>query len=129
MISCSSTPGSTRSASRSSSLVSRTRSGWIPSVAPTRPSFPSPWATSSGSTKMLHDRDTLWNGLSFAGHLLERVLWGVDARVTLGDLTLGSSLGDRHDELRGRSVLVATTDQLTAALALIELDGVAQRLV
>ena len=34
----------------------------------------------------------------------------------------GKSYGDR-------SVLVATTDQLTAALALIELDGVARRLV
>jgi acyl-coenzyme A synthetase/AMP-(fatty) acid ligase len=31
--------------------------------------------------------------------------------------------------LRGRSVLVATADQLTAALALIELDGIARRLV
>jgi len=33
------------------------------------------------------------------------------------------------DELRGRTVLVATRDQLTAALALIELDGLAQRIV
>ncbi len=47
----------------------------------------------------------------------------------LGDLVRGSSLGGRIEELRGRSVLVATTDQLTAALALIELDGVARRLI
>jgi len=33
------------------------------------------------------------------------------------------------DELRGRSVLIATADQLTAALALIELDGIARRVV
>ena len=32
-------------------------------------------------------------------------------------------------ELRGRSVLVLTRDQLTTALALIELDGIARRLV
>jgi len=33
------------------------------------------------------------------------------------------------EELRGRRVVVATRDQLIAALALIELDGVAQRIV
>ena len=31
--------------------------------------------------------------------------------------------------MRGRSVLVATKDQLTAALALLELDGIARRLI
>ena len=49
--------------------------------------------------------------------------------VPLRDLAWGSSLGGRLEELRGRSVLVATRDQLTAALALIELDGIARRLV
>jgi acyl-coenzyme A synthetase/AMP-(fatty) acid ligase len=78
---------------------------------------------------MPHDRDGLWSSLSATGHLLDRALWGADARVTLGDLLLGSSLGGRREELRGRSVLVATRDQLTAALALLELDGVACRLV
>src|SRR5262249_41950110 len=38
-------------------------------------------------------------------------------------------LGGRLEELRGHSVLVVTQDQLTAALALIELDGIARRLV
>jgi acyl-coenzyme A synthetase/AMP-(fatty) acid ligase len=79
---------------------------------------------------MPHDwDDTLWRSLSHAGHLLDRALWGANAQVTLGDLVLGSSLGSRREELRGRSVLVAMRDQLTAALALIELDGVASRLV
>ena len=32
-------------------------------------------------------------------------------------------------DLRGRSVLIAVEDQLTAGLALLELDGVARRLV
>lgn len=56
-------------------------------------------------------------------------LSGPDASVSLGDLAWGSSLGGRLEELRGRSVLVATRDQLTAGLALIELDGIARRLV
>jgi acyl-CoA synthetase (AMP-forming)/AMP-acid ligase II len=49
--------------------------------------------------------------------------------VGLGELARASSLGGRLEELRGRSVLVATQEQLAAALALIELDGVARRVV
>jgi acyl-coenzyme A synthetase/AMP-(fatty) acid ligase len=49
--------------------------------------------------------------------------------VRLAELATASSLGGRLEELRGRTVLIATADQLTAALALIELDGVAQRIV
>ena len=75
------------------------------------------------------DGGSLWSSLSAAGHLSERALWGADASVTLGDLVRGSSLSGRLELLRGRSVLVATRDQLTAALALIELDAVARRLV
>jgi acyl-CoA synthetase (AMP-forming)/AMP-acid ligase II len=56
-------------------------------------------------------------------------LSGTAASAALGDPAWGSSLGSRLEELRGRSVLVATDDQLTAALALIELDGIARRLV
>jgi acyl-coenzyme A synthetase/AMP-(fatty) acid ligase len=48
--------------------------------------------------------------------------------VRVGELIRGTSLGGRLVELTGRSVLLATTSQLTAALALIELDGVARRL-
>jgi acyl-coenzyme A synthetase/AMP-(fatty) acid ligase len=47
----------------------------------------------------------------------------------LGELARGSALGGRIGELRHRSVLVATREQLTAALALLELDGVASRLI
>src|SRR5437016_5955309 len=61
---------------------------------------------------------SLWDRLSDAGHLLERTLCAVDARVTLADLTLGSSLGDALEALRDASVLVATSDQLTAARAI-----------
>ncbi|HWF38136.1 MAG TPA: fatty acid--CoA ligase family protein [Candidatus Acidoferrales bacterium] len=47
----------------------------------------------------------------------------------MGELARGSALGGRIGELRHRSVLVATREQLTAALALLELDGVASRLI
>src|SRR5919109_2526810 len=91
------------------------------------------WATSSGCTKMPStpspEPRSLWSGLSAAGRLAERMLWSAHAGVTLGDLAGGSSLDHPLETLRGRSVLVATADQLTAALALIELDGVASRLV
>src|SRR5213080_3671946 len=80
--------------------------------------------------KMPHtDRASLWSAAGAAGRLSERALLGAEASVTLNELERGSSLGGRREELRGRSVLVATRDQLTAALALIELDGVARRLV
>src|SRR4029077_9110440 len=66
---------------------------------------------------------------SAAGNLSERRLWGADASVTLGALAKGTSLAGRLDALRGRSVLLAVADQLPAALALIELDGIARRIV
>lgn len=56
-------------------------------------------------------------------------LIGRDATVSLRDLAWGSSLGGGLNDLRGRSVLLSTRDQLSAALALIELDGIARRMV
>lgn len=44
-------------------------------------------------------------------------------------LSHGSTLGHDLDGLRGRSVLLLTCDQLPSALALIELDGIARRIV
>ncbi|MBO0736850.1 MAG: long-chain fatty acid--CoA ligase, partial [Alphaproteobacteria bacterium] len=49
--------------------------------------------------------------------------------VNLTGLLGSSSLGGRLAELHGCSVMVDCADQLTAALALIELDGVARRIV
>jgi acyl-coenzyme A synthetase/AMP-(fatty) acid ligase len=57
-----------------------------------------------------------------------RHLWGRDAQVALQELACNSSLDVDLSRLQGRSILIATCDQLTAALALIELDGVARRL-
>lgn len=58
----------------------------------------------------------------------ERFFWDRAARLCVNHLTRGTSLGGRLAELAGRSVVVATSRQLTSALALIELDGVARRL-
>lgn len=69
-------------------------------------------------------------GLPSAKRGLSRCsLIGPNATVPLGDLAWVSSLAGRLEDLRGRSVLIATRDQLTAALALIELDGIARRMV
>ena len=59
----------------------------------------------------------------------ERFLHGRSASVALADLRDGSSLGGDLAALDGACVLVLTRDQLTAALALIELDGVARRMI
>jgi acyl-coenzyme A synthetase/AMP-(fatty) acid ligase len=58
----------------------------------------------------------------------ERFLFDRDASARIPDLVCGTVLGGRIGELAGRSVLVATGGQLTTALVLIELDGVARRL-
>jgi acyl-coenzyme A synthetase/AMP-(fatty) acid ligase len=72
---------------------------------------------------------SLWSTLSGADNLPARFLFGAEAHRSLGDLAEGSALYGHGDELRGRSVLIATTSQLAAALALIELDGVARRVI
>ncbi len=72
---------------------------------------------------------SLSDALTAAGDLSGRFLIGQEARVPLADLAAGSVLDGRGNELSGRSVLVLTTDQFTAALVLLELDGVARRLV
>jgi acyl-coenzyme A synthetase/AMP-(fatty) acid ligase len=78
---------------------------------------------------LLSDSGSLWNLLSAAGRLSDRYLWGANASVRLDGLARHTSLGGKLEELRGRSVLLITKDQLSTALALIELDGVARRMV
>lgn len=75
------------------------------------------------------NRASLWNGLSTAGNWSDRFFADADATLTFGDLVRGSCLDGRAGELRGRSVLVSTRSQLTAAITLIELDGAARRIV
>ena len=58
----------------------------------------------------------------------DRYFFDPATRVRIANLASGTSLGGGLAELAGRSVLVATKNQSTGALALIELDGVARRL-
>jgi acyl-coenzyme A synthetase/AMP-(fatty) acid ligase len=49
--------------------------------------------------------------------------------IALADLADGSVLGGKLESLRGRTVVLALREQLATAAALVELDGVARRLV
>jgi acyl-coenzyme A synthetase/AMP-(fatty) acid ligase len=71
----------------------------------------------------------LWSSIIAAGNLSSRTLAGLEAKATWGELVQGSILESGTGELRGRSVLLATIDQFRAAAALIELDGIARRIV
>jgi acyl-coenzyme A synthetase/AMP-(fatty) acid ligase len=67
--------------------------------------------------------------LSNAPDCSRRFLSSATAMVSLRDILHSTSLGGRVSELSNRTILIATRDQLTTALALIELDGIAKRLV
>lgn len=58
-----------------------------------------------------------------AGYLI-----GAEHRIALGDLLQGSAIASGVENLRGRSVLIASADPFLAALALIEFDGLARRM-
>lgn len=75
------------------------------------------------------DRKSIFESLRSAGNLSRPFISRVNATVALGDLLHGSSLSGGPEQLRGKSVLIATREQSAAALALIELDGVARRLI
>ena len=76
--------------------------------------------------KMPHVARTLRDCISHAGPA--QFFWDRSAHVSTNHLVHGTSLGNRLADLAGRSVVLATSGQLTAALTLIELDGVARRL-
>jgi acyl-coenzyme A synthetase/AMP-(fatty) acid ligase len=72
---------------------------------------------------------SLFSALSAVGDLSSRFVFGVNDTLAWSCLLEGSVLDSRGDELRDRSVLIATKDQLTALWALMELDGIAGRVV
>jgi len=80
-----------------------------------------------------NDQPALWDAIKGDGdasrELSRRWLDDAGARVTLGDLASHSGLSLPQREFVGKSVLIAARDQLTAALALIELDGLARRML
>jgi acyl-coenzyme A synthetase/AMP-(fatty) acid ligase len=72
---------------------------------------------------------SLWESFACTGFRSGGQLWASDTTVALPDLATGSALDARLDDLRGRSVLLWASHQITAALALIEIAGIARRLV
>jgi acyl-CoA synthetase (AMP-forming)/AMP-acid ligase II len=71
----------------------------------------------------------LWDSIAATGAKTAMEFHGRGASVALSDLAAGSTFGTALESLRGRSVLIATREQLPTALALVELDGVARRIV
>jgi len=71
----------------------------------------------------------LWDSMAPSGAAISGALHGRGASIALAELNAGSTFGTALDSLRGRSVLIATREQLPTALALIELDGIARRMV
>jgi acyl-coenzyme A synthetase/AMP-(fatty) acid ligase len=72
--------------------------------------------------------ESLWESINAARTPPGR-LYGIRHVIPLAELAHATSLGGRLEELRDRSIVLLAKDQLTAALALIELDGVARRIV
>jgi acyl-coenzyme A synthetase/AMP-(fatty) acid ligase len=72
---------------------------------------------------------SLRSSIIAAGNLPSRKLVGLDAKATWDELVHGSILEAPSCDLHGQSVVVATIDQFRAAAALIELDGIARRVV
>jgi acyl-coenzyme A synthetase/AMP-(fatty) acid ligase len=71
---------------------------------------------------------TLRGLLAEAGDLSASMLHGANRSLRL-DVAARCTGFQNRAELRGRSVLIATAEQLTAAFILIELDGLAKRMV
>ncbi len=59
----------------------------------------------------------------------DRFLWSVETSLTLPRFLNQSCLGGQRDSLAGKSVLLLTSGQLASAAALIELDGIAARIL
>jgi acyl-coenzyme A synthetase/AMP-(fatty) acid ligase len=70
---------------------------------------------------------SLWNSVADAG--LTGSLHARAASVAIADLAKASCLAGGPENFRGRSVLLTMREQLSAGLALLELDGVARRLI
>ena len=71
---------------------------------------------------------SLWESISSNGPA-SGAFHGRSGSVALQSLAAGSILGGELESFRGRSVLLAMREQLGTALALLEFDGVARRLV
>ncbi|MDE2051937.1 MAG: acyl--CoA ligase [Gammaproteobacteria bacterium] len=71
----------------------------------------------------------LWDSVIGAAAKRGGALIGASRAVPLAALAQASCLAGRLEALRGRCVLIAVRDAFTAAILLLELDGVARRMV
>jgi acyl-coenzyme A synthetase/AMP-(fatty) acid ligase len=71
----------------------------------------------------------LWESIARSPESAAGIVHGRGNSVALKELASGSTLDGKLQSLRGRSVLLAMREQLATAIALVELDGVARRLV
>ena len=72
---------------------------------------------------------SLWNAVIASVGGSDSIVGSAEVHVASGDLVRGSILDGRGEELRGRSVVIMTAGQLSTALAMFELDGIARRIV
>jgi acyl-coenzyme A synthetase/AMP-(fatty) acid ligase len=72
---------------------------------------------------------SLWESIVRPGEPIAGIFHERAASIALSDLAAASTLEGKLELLRGRSVVLSSRDQLPTALALVELDGVARRLV
>jgi acyl-coenzyme A synthetase/AMP-(fatty) acid ligase len=72
---------------------------------------------------------SLWESIAKPGQPIAGVFHGRASSIALSELQQGSIFRTRLESLRGKSVVLALREQLATAIALIELDGVARRVV
>ena len=72
---------------------------------------------------------SLWECVAGSSAGVSGAFHGANGSIALAELSTASCLAGRLEALRGRSVLLALREQLSAAVALLELDGVARRMV
>ena len=75
------------------------------------------------------DLSSLWDALTAARQFSDQSIRCAPSCVLLSDLLHKSSLSVPLEQLSNRTVLIATKGQFATALALIELDGIARRIV
>ena len=72
---------------------------------------------------------SLWETVAARGANGRGAFHSPGVSLELSRLTRASCLGGRLESLRGRSILLAMREQLSTAIALLELDGIARRMV
>jgi hypothetical protein len=75
------------------------------------------------------DLSSLWDALTAARQFSDQSIRCAPSCVLLSDLLHKSSLSVPLEQLSNSTVLIATKGQFATALALIELDGIARRIV